>query len=183
MLQCIQNLNISHIRYLSYSNGFCSTILSFSLSHKKNLTHIWITVEFWLLNINEMITLHTFDHSEYYHRSGNFRVVKFSCFIFRAKFFLWSTIPMKIFWRYVPRLSDLEWDYACHNSKKHGIQTTCCVRGYHPAVGELHLLKNIVGTYCGSKDRQLIGHWAEVVTRLPWVTCGYRRRGCLAQNN
>ena len=32
-----------------------------------------------------------------YRRSGNFRVIKFSCLNFRVKIFSWSRIPTKIF--------------------------------------------------------------------------------------
>ena len=50
--------------------------------------------------------------------------------------------------------------YPWNDAKKTwSIRTVCCVRGYYAAVGELLVCeKNTVGTYCGSKDRQFIGH-------------------------
>ena len=52
-----------------------------------------------------------------------------------------------------------------HMSRKSGVQTACCICGYHGAVGELHTcereVKNAVGTYCGSKDSRFIGHLVE----------------------
>ena len=50
------------------------------------------------------------------------------------------------------------WNETLH-AKKRGV---CCVHGYHAAVGELLAQgrepQNAVGTYCGSEDRQFVGH-------------------------
>ena len=101
----------------------------------------------------------------FYCRSGNFRVIKFSCFKnFCVKIFSWSRIAMKIFWRfYVPRFSNLEWNFYAKEYEYE--ELACCVRSYHAAVGEPLACKrepnNAIGTYCGSKDRRFIGQWAK----------------------
>ena len=75
-------------------------------------------------------------------RSGNFRVIKFSCFKFsRRNIFVVqensSTFPGLVIW----------------NETTHAKSTN----SYHAAVEELVACKrepnNSVGTYCGSKDR------------------------------
>ena len=51
--------------------------------------------------------------------------------------------------------------------RKRGVQTACCVCGYHKAVGKLLVCergpKNPVGTYCGSKDDDLSDTGQKVV--------------------
>ena len=43
-----------------------------------------------------------------------------------------------------------------HTPRKHGVQTACCVCGYHTAIGKLLVcekeLRNAVGTYCGGNQ-------------------------------
>ena len=74
---------------------------------------------------------------------------------FRVKIFSWSRIPTKIFF-FVDGIKSI-----VRSQVSEGVQTVCCIRGYHAAVGELlareRELKNAVGTYCGSKDRRFIG--------------------------
>ena len=60
---------------------------------------------------------------------------------------------------YVSRFSDLEWDYA-HQKKAWSMNNACCVYGYYAAVDKLYTcereVKNAIGMYCGSRDRQFI---------------------------
>ena len=91
-------------------------------------------------------------------------------------------IPINIFWWYkidskFPGL--VIWNKTTHVN---GVQTACCVRGYHEAVGELHTCErevaNTVGTCCGSKDRRLIWQWAESCHAFAMNhPCSYQRWG------
>ena len=83
---------------------------------------------------------------------------------------------------YVPRFGDLERDYACRENVEY-VRTACCVCGYHKAVGELLAWerepKNTVGTYCGSKERQLSDTERKVVTRCHESPAGIEEEAVL----
>ena len=77
----------------------------------------------------------------------NFVLQNFSVLIFCVNIFSWSRIPI--------------WNETTHQENR--VLTACYVHGYYKAVGQLHTCereaKNVVGTYCGSKDSWFIGHW------------------------
>ena len=90
--------------------------------------------------------------------SGNFRVIRFK---FSRKNISWSRIPTKIFWRFTfPGL-------VIWNETTHAIRTACMLRSWLPCscwrttIACKREPNNAVGTYCGSKDRRFIGHWAK----------------------
>ena len=63
---------------------------------------------------------------------------------------------------YVPRFSDLEWDYA-HRENLEYEQLAAFVAAMQLLMNSSRVQKRVevaVGVYFGSKDRQFIGHWA-----------------------
>ena len=125
------------------------------------------------------IYVHTHIHA--YCRSGNFRALNF-----RVKKFSWSRIPTKIFYGIKSILRSQVWwsGTRLHMPRK---WTVCCVRGCHIAVGKVFVWerepKNTVRMYCGSKDRQFIGHWAKRCNTFSMSQLWVSRRSHPVWNN
>ena len=112
-----------------------------------------------------------------YHRSGNFYVVKFSCFNFCVKIFSWSTIPTNIFWRYVPDLAGTR----LHQEN----MEACWICGCQAAVGKLRLRKRAkerCRNVLWEKRPMIYRTLSRKLSCLPRLTCEYWR-GRLMWNN
>jgi len=110
---------------------------------------------------------------EIYHISGNFRVVKFSCFHISCNnnYFRGPGLPMKFFYSRRPLTSRWKWSRSTKG-------TASCVTGYHVyqaiwevAVGEVFTYERESGNITDRhtvavKNRTIIGHLMRKVLRV-----------------
>ena len=82
---------------------------------------------------------------------------------------------------YVPRFSDLERDYVRQENVENEQLTAFVATTRKLFACEREPGCTVGSTVPGKKSD--LSDTKKVVTRLPRVTCGYQRRGCLARNN